>query len=126
MAAGISVALFLVVAVLGPLALMLFGPLYGRRGWPLAVLRLAPLRPLGVRTGRAGAVDPRPAIRGLPAVGLGMAVLVVANFLLVPPLGLLGAAIAALIAQTVWSAALWLTALSARLDVSLCPRSPNS
>jgi O-antigen/teichoic acid export membrane protein len=59
----------------------------------------------------------------LPAIGLGMTVLVVANLLLVPSLGLLGAALAAVLAQTVWSGALWLTTLKRTgLDVSLIPR----
>ncbi len=59
----------------------------------------------------------------LPAIALGMSVLVVANLVLVPPFGLLGAALAAVLAQTVWSAALWFTALKRTgLDVSLWPR----
>jgi Na+-driven multidrug efflux pump len=38
-------------------------------------------------------------------------------------MGLLGAALAAVLAQTVWSGALWFTALKrAHLDVSLMPR----
>ena len=52
-----------------------------------------------------------------------MATLVAANLLMVPPFGLMGAALAALLAQTVWSAALWFTALkTAEIDVSIMPR----
>ena len=59
----------------------------------------------------------------LPAIGLGMAVLVGANLLLVPAYGLMGASLAALIAQSVWSAAMWLTARRlAGVDVSIVPR----
>jgi O-antigen/teichoic acid export membrane protein len=50
-------------------------------------------------------------------------VLVGANLLLVPAHGLMGAAVAALIAQSVWSAAMWLTARRlAGVDVSIVPR----
>ena len=52
-----------------------------------------------------------------------MGVLVGANLLLVPVHGLLGAAVAALAAQTFWSAAMWLTARRiARVDVSILPK----
>ena len=46
----------------------------------------------------------------LPAIGLGLGILVGANLLLAPAHGLMGAAVAALAAQTFWSAAMWLTA----------------
>jgi O-antigen/teichoic acid export membrane protein len=59
----------------------------------------------------------------LPAVGASLAALIAANLLLVPPLGLIGAAVAALIAMTVWSGALWLTTLRvAGVDVSIRAR----
>ena len=59
----------------------------------------------------------------LPAVAASMASLVVANLALVPPFGLMGAALAALLAMTVWSAALWFTALRvAGVDVSIRAR----
>ena len=122
-AIGIAIALFAIVVVGGPLALLLFGPEFGAGALPMAVLCLT----LIVRAffGPASVVlsmNDRPH-DVLPAIALGMTVLVVANLLLVPPLGLMGAALAAVLAQTVWSAALWLTALRrARIDVSLLPR----
>jgi O-antigen/teichoic acid export membrane protein len=59
----------------------------------------------------------------LPAVVAAMATLLVANLMLVPPFGLMGAACAALIAMTVWSSALWFTALRlAGVDVSIRTR----
>jgi hypothetical protein len=59
----------------------------------------------------------------LPAVAASMATLFVANYTLVPPFGLMGAAFAALIAMTVWSSALWFTALRlAGVDVSIRAR----
>jgi hypothetical protein len=52
-----------------------------------------------------------------------MAALVVANLALVPPLGLLGASFAALLAMTVWSGALWFAAwMITGVDVSLRAR----
>ena len=56
----------------------------------------------------------------LPAVAAAMTALVVADFALVPPFGLMGAAVAALLGMIVWSAALWFTALKvAGVDVSI-------
>jgi O-antigen/teichoic acid export membrane protein len=52
------------------------------------------------------------------ALGIGMMVL--GNWLLAPPFGLMGAAISALIAITVWSVTLWAIALrTAKMDVSI-------
>ncbi len=59
---------------------------------------------------------------GLPAVLLGLAILPVGNMLLVPAYGLMGASIAAVVSMTIWSVALWLTALSCtKVDVSIFP-----
>src|SRR5690606_20492849 len=56
----------------------------------------------------------------LPTVGVGIGALVLGNWLLVPPLGLMGAALAAIIAISVWSVGLWWIALrTARMDVSI-------
>jgi O-antigen/teichoic acid export membrane protein len=50
-------------------------------------------------------------------------VLIGANILLVPAHGLMGAGVAALAAQTFWSAAMWLTARRiAGIDVSIIPK----
>jgi len=122
-AAGIAVALFAVVALGGPLALLLFGPEFGAGALPMAVLCVTlVVRAFFGPTSVVLSMNDRPH-DVLPAIGIGMTVLVVANLLLVPPMGLLGAALAAVLAQTVWSAALWFTALKrAHLDVSLMPR----
>jgi len=59
----------------------------------------------------------------LPAVGAALAMLVIANLWLVPPFGLMGAAVAALIAMTVWSGSMWLITLRiAGVDVSIRAR----
>ncbi|MEO8683712.1 MAG: polysaccharide biosynthesis C-terminal domain-containing protein, partial [Devosia sp.] len=122
-ASGLAVLLFAGMAILGPFALMLFGPSFSVGAMPLAVLCLA----LVVRSvmGPASVVlsmHDRP-YASLPAVGLGIASLVALNWLLVPTMGLMGAALAATLAITLWSVALWWTALrTAKLDVSIMQR----
>jgi O-antigen/teichoic acid export membrane protein len=122
-AAAISVGLFLAVLAGGPLLLLVFGPEFTDGAMPLAVLCLA----LCVRSvfGPAAmvlSIHDRP-YATLPSIGLGMGVLVGANILLVPAHGLMGAAVAALAAQTFWSAAMWLTARRlAGVDVSILPK----
>jgi O-antigen/teichoic acid export membrane protein len=122
-ASGLSLLLFVLVVIGGPLALMLFGPSFMIGTAPLAVLCLG----LVVRSmfGPAAlvlSVHDRP-FASLPAIGLGVATLIGANLLLVPPFGLMGAASAALISISIWSVALWLTALkTAGVDVSIRAR----
>lgn len=122
-ATGLSVALLAAVLVLSPFAFMLFGNAFQAGVVPLVILCCG----LIVRSmfGPASvmlSLHNRP-YASLPAVAASMATLVVANLALVPHLGLLGAAIAALIAMTVWSAALWYTALRiAGVDVSIRAR----
>lgn len=122
-AAGLSVGLFALVGVLGPFALLLFGPQFLVGAGPLAVLCLG----LAVRSvfGPASlvlSIHDRP-YASLPAVGVGVASLLGANLVLVPMFGLMGAALAALFAITIWSGGLWLTAKTvAGLDVSIVPR----
>jgi len=122
-AAGLSALLFLMVLVGGPFALSLFGPEFVAGAGPLAVLCLA----LVVRSVMGPAamvlsIHDKPAA-SLPAVALGIVTLVVANFVLVPSFGLMGAALASLLGITLWSASLWLIALKlARIDVSIFAR----
>ena len=122
-AAGLAVALFAGVVVFGPFLLMLFGPSFAAGAAPLAVLCLA----LVVRSAFGPAalvlsIHDRP-YATLPAIGLGLASLLDANLLLVPRFGIMGAAVAALIAISIWSLALWWTALRhAGVDVSIFAR----
>jgi O-antigen/teichoic acid export membrane protein len=119
-ASVVSLGLFVVVLVGAPFALMLFGPEFQAGALPLAILCLA----LVVRSAFGPAsvvlsIHDRP-WASLPAVGLGVVTLVIGNMLLVPSLHLMGAALAALIAISLWSLALWLTALrTAGMDVSI-------
>lgn len=122
-AGGVSIALFVVVSLAGPLLLLLFGPEFETGAGPLAVLCLTLcVRSLFGPAALVLSIHDRP-YATLPAVALGIGVLATANFVLVPTHGLMGAALAALVAQTVWSAAMWLTAKRlAGIDVSIGPR----
>lgn len=122
-ASGLSVLLLLGMLVAGPPALALFGPEFSAGAVPLAILCLA----LVVRSvlGPASlvlSIHDRP-YASLPAVALGLGALVGGNLLLVPQFGLVGAALAALIAITLWSGALWWIAFTrAGVDVSVLAR----
>lgn len=122
-ASAVALGLLVALLVIGPIVLMLFGPSFESGLVPLIVLCLSLL--VRAAFGPAALVlslRDRP-YATLPAVALGLMVLVGGNLALVPGFGLFGAAAAALIAQTVWSAAMWLTAwLSAGIDVSVLPR----
>ena len=119
-ASGLAIVLFVLVAIGGPFALMLFGPSFAVGAMPLAVLSLA----LVVRSVMGPAsivlsIHDRP-YASLPSVAMGIGSLVLFNWLLVPIWGLMGAAISAIIAITVWSVGLWFIALrTAKLDVSI-------
>lgn len=119
-ASVVSVALFVVVLIGAPFALLLFGPSFTAGAMPLAILCLA----LVVRSALGPAsivlsIHDRP-WASLPAVIFGMGTLVAGNILLVPSFHLMGAAVAALIAISVWSLALWFIALrTAKIDVSI-------
>ncbi|MEO6012061.1 MAG: oligosaccharide flippase family protein [Devosia sp.] len=119
-ASGLSVALLIAVLIGSPVVFYLFGPQFQAGVIPLAILCLG----LVIRSvfGPASVVlsiHNRP-YATLPAVAAALVTVVFANLALVPPFGLLGASIAALISMTVWSGALWFTALKvAGVDVSI-------
>jgi O-antigen/teichoic acid export membrane protein len=116
----ISIVLFALVVAGGPILLLLFGPSFTAGAAPLAVLSLA----LVVRSVMGPAslvlsIHDRP-YASLPWVAMGIGSLVLCNWLLVPPLGLMGAALSAIIAIAVWSVGLWWIALrTAHMDVSI-------
>jgi O-antigen/teichoic acid export membrane protein len=122
-AVGVALALFGTILLGGPLLLWIFGPDFASGYLPLAILALA----LVIRAGFGPSalvlsLKERP-YSTLPAIGLGLGVLIGLNIVLVPTAGLVGAAIAALVAQSLWSAAMWLTARKiSGLDVSIVPR----
>lgn len=116
----LSLLLLVIIGIGGPFALMVFGPKFSGGAVPLMILGGALL----VRSAMGPAslvlsIHDRP-YASLPAVGLGMLALVAGNYLLVPPFGLTGAALAALIAISFWSIMLWWVALTtAKVDVSI-------
>ncbi|WP_375596971.1 lipopolysaccharide biosynthesis protein [Devosia sp. Naph2] len=116
----VSLVLFGLVIMGAPFALLLFGPAFTAGALPLAILCLG----LVVRSVMGPAsmvlsIHDRP-WASLPAVLLGMGTLFVGNLVLVPMLHLVGAALAAVIAISVWSVVLWGIALrTARIDVSI-------
>lgn len=122
-ATGLALALFVGVLILGRYVLMLFGEAFAEGALPVAILCLG----LVVRAafGPASLVlsmHDRP-WASLPSVVLGIAALVIGNFALVPSHGLMGAAISAFIAISLWSVSLWLTAYyRAGIDVSIFGR----
>lgn len=122
-AGALAIVLFAVVTVLGPFALLLFGPGFQAGAGPLSVLCLAlVVRSLFGPAALVLSVHDRP-YASLPAIGLGIVTLVLANLALVPTHGIMGAALAALIAITLWSGGMWLTVLmSAGVDVSIFSR----
>jgi O-antigen/teichoic acid export membrane protein len=122
-ATGLSVALLLVVLAGSPFAFMLFGPAFQAGVVPLVILCVGLIvRSMFGPASMMLSLHNRP-YTSLPAVAASMATLIVANLALVPHLGLLGAAIAALAAMTVWSGALWFTAVRvAGVDVSIRAR----
>lgn len=115
-----SMVLFGTMLVTAPFLLLLFGPGFSEGAVPLALLCLG----LVIRSALGPAsmvlsIHDRP-YASLPSVALGMVTLVAFNFLLVPPFGLTGAALAAVAAIAVWSLAQWWVALrTAHLDVSI-------
>jgi O-antigen/teichoic acid export membrane protein len=119
-ASAVSIVMFVLVLIGGPLALSLFGPSFMAGALPLAILCLALVaRSLLGPASMVLSIHDRP-WASLPSVMLGMVVLVIGNQILVPQMQLMGAALSATIAISVWSAALWLTALRmARIDVSI-------
>jgi O-antigen/teichoic acid export membrane protein len=119
-ASAISVALFAGMALVAPLLLMLFGPSFSAGAAPLAVLCLAlVIRSVMGPASLVLSIHDRP-YASLPFVALGVGSLVVGNWLLVPPLGLMGAALSAIIAISVWSVGQWWIALrTAGMDVSI-------
>lgn len=116
----VALALFAIVLVGAPFALALFGPSFSAGAAPLAILCLA----LVVRSvfGPASmvlSIHDRP-WASIPAVMLGVGALVAGNWLLVPTFHLMGAAMSAILAITIWSGALWLLVLrTAGIDVSI-------
>jgi O-antigen/teichoic acid export membrane protein len=122
-AAALAVILALAMFASGPLLVLFFGARFAAGSLPLGILTLG-------LVSRA-VMGPAPLVlsfhdrpyAALPAAGIGLLSLILANAVLVPTCGLVGAALAAWIAITLWSAALWVTARrDVNVDVSVLPR----
>lgn len=121
-ATGLSLVLTVAIAVFSPLVFAFFGPKFSAGYGALLILCLS-------MTVRA-VFGPGPLIlssrnkpyASLPAVALGLAVLVLANYLLVPTLHLAGAALAAVISYFAGSVMVWRTTKRITgVDVSVFP-----
>ncbi|SEP99701.1 Membrane protein involved in the export of O-antigen and teichoic acid [Devosia sp. YR412] len=119
-ASVISVALFVGMLLAAPFLLMIFGPSFSAGAAPLAVLCLAlVIRSMAGPASLVLSIHDRP-YASLPFMALGIVTLVIGNWLLVPSFGLMGAALSAIIAISVWSVGLWWVALrTAHMDVSI-------
>ena len=108
------------VIIAGPLALSFFGEGFDAGFWPLVLLSLAVLvRSLLGPAAMVLSIYDRP-WASVPAVIIGLVALVVGNLVLVPALGLLGAALSAFLAISLWSLVIWRIALRvAQVDVSI-------
>lgn len=122
LATGLALVLTLAIAVASPLVLSLFGKDFSGGYWPLVILCTS----LVVRS----AFGPGPLILSarnrpyatLPAVALGLVVLVLANFVFVPIWGLVGAALAAILSYFFGSMMVWYTTKKVTdTDVSILP-----
>lgn len=122
MATGLAVVLTLVIAMASPIVLSIFGKDFSGGYWPLVILCIS----LVVRS----AFGPGPLILSarnrpyatLPAVGTGLAALIVCNIVLVPMLGLVGAALSAVLSYFAGSFMVWRTTKRVTgTDVSLLP-----
>jgi len=122
LATGLALFLTLIIAIASPLVLSLFGKDFSGGYWPLIILCTS----LVVRA----AFGPGPLIlsarnrpyASLPSVALGLLTLIVANILVVPLWGLVGAAFAAVLAYALGSVLLWHTTKRITgTDVSILP-----
>jgi len=119
-AAGLSLILLIGIAIMGKFALGIFGEEFTQGLWPLVIMCSALLvRSIFGPASLVLSIYDRP-YASLPAVFVGLGSLVALNYLLVPAYGLMGAAISALVAITIWSIAQWYIALKiAKVDVSI-------
>ena len=122
-ATAISLVILAGLGIGSPFLLMLFGEQFLVGTLPLTILGVGLLvRAVMGPAALALSIQDRP-YTTLPAVGVGIATLVAMNLVLVPPMGVLGAAIAAAVSQSVWFIAMWATALRVvKVDVSIFPR----
>jgi O-antigen/teichoic acid export membrane protein len=123
LATAIAIVILAALALGGPLLLMLFGTEFLAGVVPLTILGVGLLvRAVMGPAALALSIQDRPYTR-LPSVAAGVLTLVALNLVLVPSMGIMGAALAAMMAQAVWFVAMWMTAIRVvSIDVSIFPR----
>lgn len=121
-ATAFSCVLVVAVGIGGPFVLALFGPGFEAGALPLAIMSLVLIaRAVFGPTSIILSTHER-AYANLPAVFAGLGLLALGNLVLVPPYGLTGAALAALVSLGAGYWMLWRTALRVTgLDVSIFP-----
>lgn len=119
-ASVLSLFLLLMVAIMGRFILAIFGEDFTIGLWPLVILCSGLLiRSIFGPASLVLSIYDRP-YASLPSVFIGFFSLISLNYLLVPNYGIMGAAIAALLAITIWSASQWFVALKlAKINISL-------
>ncbi len=119
-AAALSFILLIAISLLGYFVLGIFGEDFTKGLWPLIILCSALLaRSIFGPASLVLSIYNRP-YASLPAVFIGLFSLLILNYLLVPPFGLIGAAMAALSAILIWSIMQWLvTKKIAKVDISI-------
>jgi O-antigen/teichoic acid export membrane protein len=110
------------IGVAAPIVLGVFGKNFTAGFWPLVLVSISLIiRTSFGPTALVLSIYNHP-YAALPAVAMGMTTLLLANFVLVPTFGLIGASIACVLAITVWSTSLFLTCKKRTgLNVSVWP-----
>ena len=121
-AALLSFIMLIGISILGYFVLKIFGDDFTLGLVPLIILCSALfIRSIFGPASMVLSIYDRP-YASLPAVFLGLLSLFILNYLLVPNFALMGAALAALGAITIWSFTQWLVALKiAKIDISIFP-----
>lgn len=119
---ALAVVLTVGVMIFSPLVFYFFGPEFNQGVVPLSILCSALVARAAFGPGPVILSSRKKPYASLPAILLGLIVLLVANYLLVPPFGLIGAASAAAISFIIGAGAIWYTTLRLTgLNVSLAP-----
>lgn len=121
-ATGTAVAMLVGALIIAPFAFMLMGPAFVKATGPLAILCAALLIRSVFGPGALVLSLAQKPYRPLIPMAIGIAVVMIGNYFLVPIYGLYGATISAAFALSIWAAALWFITL--RLtgsDVSIFP-----
>ncbi len=121
-ATGTAVAMLVGVMVVAPFVFMLMGPAFAKATGPLAILCVALLIRSLFGPGALILSMAQKPYRPLIPMAIGMATVILGNYVLVPLYGLYGATISAALALSIWAAALWyITLRETGSDVSIFP-----